>query len=64
MQAIEHFLRTNPSDRFTITDIRKILPTTSDVHIGRLLRELKDRGVIAPRGAGRGAYWMRLRTDF
>ncbi len=64
MQTIEHFLRTSLSDRFTITDIREILPTTSDVHIGRLLRDLKDRGVIESRGGGRGAYWMRLLSDF
>jgi Fic family protein len=60
MQTIERFLRANLSDRFTIADIREILPTTSDVHIGRLLRQLKDRGIIEPRGGGRGAYWMRL----
>jgi Fic family protein len=63
LQTIEHFLRTTLSDRFTIADIREILPTTSDIHIGRLLRDLKDRGVIEPRGAGRGAYWMRTPTD-
>jgi Fic family protein len=59
IQIIERFLHTNLSDRFTVADIREILPTTSDVHIGRLLRDLKDRSVIERRGAGRGAYWIR-----
>ncbi len=60
IQTIERFLRTSLSDRFTVADVREILPSTSDVHIGRLLRELKDRGVIERHGAGRGTYWMRL----
>lgn len=64
MSVIEHFLRTSLSDRFTVNDIRELLPNTSDVHIGRLLRELRDRGVIERRGAGRGSYWVRLQTDF
>lgn len=64
MSVIEHFLRSSLSDRFTVTDIRDLLPNTSDVHIGRLLRDLRDRGIIERRGAGRGSYWTRLKTDF
>lgn len=60
IQAIEHFLSTSLSDRFTVADIREILPSTSDVHIGRLLRTLKDRGAIERHGAGRNTYWTRL----
>lgn len=60
IQTIEHFLSASLGDRFTIADIREILPSTSDVHIGRLLRALKDRGVIERHGAGRGTYWTRL----
>jgi Fic family protein len=63
-EIIAHFLRTSLSNRFRIEDIRQLLPPTSDVHIGRLLREFRDEGIIERRGAGRGTYWVRLRSDF
>src|SRR5438309_634238 len=55
-EIIAQFLRTNLSNRFTIEDIRQLLPQTSDVHIGGLLREFRDAGIIELQGAGRGSY--------
>jgi Fic family protein len=56
---VEHFVRTNLSDRFTVRDIRDLIPNTSDVQIGRILRDLKARGIIDRRGGGQGTYWVR-----
>ncbi len=63
-EAVRRFVRTNVSDVFSISDIRDVAPNVSDVHIGRILRELRDQGVIEREGIGRGARWRRLRDDF
>jgi len=63
-EAVRRFVRTNVSNVFTISDVRDVAPNVSDVHIGKVLRELRDEGVIELEGAGRGARWRRLRDDF
>lgn len=63
-QAVFQFVRTNLSDTFTIEDLRQAVPSVSDAHAGRLLRELRDAGAIKLEGVGRKAHWRRLRTDF
>jgi len=60
---VEHFVRTNLSERFTVGDVREIIPGTSDVQVGRILRDLKRREIIDRRGAGKNTYWVRVRTD-
>ena len=62
--AVEHFVRTNLSDVFTIADVRKVAPHVGDQMIGNILRRLKAEGVLSAEGAGRGASWRRLRRDF
>ncbi len=63
-EAVRHFVRTNISDTFSISDIRNVVPNVSDVYIGQILRQLRDDDVIALQGIGQGARWRRLRTDF
>lgn len=63
-EAIRRFVRTNLSDTFSISDVRNVVPNVSDVYIGKLLRELRDDGVIELQKLGQGARWRRLRTDF
>lgn len=63
-EAVRHFVRTNISDTFSISDIRNVVPNVSDVYIGQILRQLRDDDVIELQGIGQGARWQRLRTDF
>lgn len=60
---VEHFVRTSLSGKFTVRDIRDLIPNTSDVQIGRILRDLKARGIIERRGGGQATYWVRRETD-
>ncbi len=63
-EAVRHFVRTNISDTFSISDIRNVVPNVSDVYIGQILRQLRDDDIIELQGTGQGAHWRRLRTDF
>jgi Fic family protein len=63
-EAIRHFVRTSLADEFTVADVRDAAPTASQSHISKTLASLRDEGIIEPRGAGRGARWRRLRSDF
>ena len=62
--AIEGFVRSNISDEFSVADVRRAAPHVSDVYIKQVLRDLKSSGVIEPLGAGRGARWRRIRSEF
>ena len=49
--------------RFTIGDVRRALPGTSDQTIRLVLNELKATGEITPDGTGRSAGWFRICPD-
>jgi Fic family protein len=48
-------------ERFTIADIRRALPGTSDGTIRIVLTACRDAGQIRPEGTGRSAVWVRAR---
>ena len=62
--AVRAFVRTSISDVFTVADIREAVPHIGHGQLGRVLRELKDAGVIERESLGRNASWRRLTTDF
>lgn len=62
--AITQFIRASLSDEFTVADVRDAAPTASASYISKTLATLRDEGIIQPVGAGRGARWKRLRSDF
>lgn len=59
-QLVKAFVRSNVSDTFTFADVKRAAPGVSDEYIRQVLRELRDAGVIAASGVGRGATWRRL----
>jgi Fic family protein len=63
-EAVRNFVRTNISDVFTVADVRNAVPDIGDGQLGRVLRELKDAGVVERERLGRNASWRRLTTDF
>lgn len=62
-ELVKSFVRSNLSDAFTFTDVKRASPGVSDEYIRQVLRELRDGGIIEGTGAGRGAAWRRLRRD-
>jgi Fic family protein len=62
--AIHQFVRSNISEEFTIEDLRQAVPGASDSYLNKVLRKLRDEGILESRQAGRGSRWRRLRTDF
>lgn len=44
---------------FTKSDIRQACPDISEATINRVLRELRDEGIITPSGLGRSAKWIK-----
>jgi DNA-binding HxlR family transcriptional regulator len=58
------FVRSNISDAFTFTEVKRASPGVSDEHIRQVLRELRDAGEIERTGAGHGAGRRRLERDF
>lgn len=63
-EAVRQFVRANVSDTFSMSDLREVVPNVSDTHAGKLLRDLRDQGIIELEVNGRNARWRRLRTDF
>lgn len=63
-ELVRQFVRSSVSDSFTFNDVRLAAPGVSDVYIGKVLRELRDAGVVKSSGSGRGARWKRLSIDF
>lgn len=51
------------TSRFTIADIRKAVPGTSDQTIRLVLNSCRDAGEIRAEGTGRGAVWVRYRRE-
>ena len=45
---------------FTKADVRKACPDISEATINRVLRDLRDEGIIAPSGLGRSAKWNKV----
>lgn len=62
--AIHQFVRNNVSNRFTVEDVRRAVPSASHSYISKQLTRLRDQGVLKSSGAGRNAYWTRLHNDF
>jgi len=59
-EAIEAFVASLPvGHAFRIADVRRIAGGASDSHISKVLAGLRARGLIEPRGRGRGASWER-----
>jgi Fic family protein len=52
--AIERFVKP-----FSINDIEKVCPNVSRDMIRKILRELRDAGLIKPTSMGRGAEWVK-----
>ncbi len=52
--AIERFVKP-----FSITDIERVCPNVSRDMIRKILRELRDGGIINPTSMGRGAEWVK-----
>jgi Fic family protein len=44
---------------FAISDIEKSCPSVSRDTIRLVLRQLRDEGIIVPKGKGRGAKWIK-----
>ena len=62
--AIKQFIRSSLADEFTVADVRRAAAGVSQSYLSKTLARLRDDGVIEPLGAGRGARWRRLKTDF
>jgi Fic family protein len=63
-ELVKQFIRSSVKTTFTFDEVRQAAPGVSDVYIGKLLRGLRDDGVLSSSGSGRGARWTRLTTDF
>lgn len=57
---VRDFVLLHAPTPFTIADIRRAVPGTSDNTIRLVLGELKNEGLIANDGTGRSAAWQRL----
>jgi Fic family protein len=61
LEAIEQFVRAVPQGaEFRVADVRRNAAGAGDSHISKVLSRLRDEGLIAPLGRGRGARWKRL----
>jgi len=59
-EAIAEFVASLPAGHvFRVADVRRIAGGASDSHISKVLAGLRARGLIEPRGRGRGAAWER-----
>ncbi len=63
-EAIRQFVRQSIADEFTVADVRRAAPAASQSYISKTLARMRDEGLIEPIGAGQGARWRRLRSDF
>jgi Fic family protein len=62
--AIKNFIRSRASEKVTVEEIRRAVPSASDVYIREVLRKLRDEGVLRQDGRGPNAGWRRLHTAF
>ena len=63
-EAVKQFIRSSLSEEFAVADVRHAAAGISQSHLSKMLTKLRDDGVIESVGAGRGARWRRLKTDF
>ena len=62
-EAIEGYVRSLPAGaEFRVADVRRNAAGAGDSHISKILARLRDEGLIAPEGRGRGARWRRTDT--
>jgi len=59
-ERVRTFVLHHAGPRFTIGDVRRAVPGTSDQTIRLVLNELREAGEIASRSTGRGGHWVRL----
>lgn len=62
-ELILQFVRSTVKDAIKFDDVRQAAPGISDDYIRKVLRELRDEGVLRAEGTGRGAHWVRLKAD-
>lgn len=61
---VKDFIRSRVSEEFTVAEIRRAVPTASDVYIRKVLKGLRDERVVEVTSSGRTAKWRRLSIDF
>jgi Fic family protein len=59
-ERVRSYVLNGAPARFTIADVRKAVPGTSDPTIRLALNHLREDELIKPDGTGRGAGWLRL----
>jgi Fic family protein len=59
-ERVRAYVLHHAASRFTIADIRRALPGTSDQTIRLVLAECREAGAIRAEGTGRGAGWVRV----
>lgn len=59
-ERVEAYILQQAPERFTIADVRRAVPGTSDQTIRLVLGEARAAGQIKRDGIGRGAGWIRL----
>ena len=62
--AIRSFIGSRTSDLVAVEDVRRAVPSASDVYIREVLRKLRKEGVLKVEGVGPQAKWRRVRADF
>lgn len=63
-ELVLQFVRGTVRDTIKFDDVRQAAPGVSDAYIRKVLRELREQGVLRAEGTGRGARWHRLTKDF
>jgi hypothetical protein len=63
-ELVKNFIRSSVSDTFRVQDVRRAVPSVSDIYIRQILRGLKSSGALAQLGRGQSASWKRLHTNF
>jgi Fic family protein len=58
--AIRDFVRSRATATVTVDEIRRAVPSASDVYIREVLRKLRDEGALRQVGRGPRARWERL----
>jgi Fic family protein len=59
-ERVRNYILSQAPARFTIADVRRAVPGTSDQTIRLVLNEVKAAGDIRPEGTGRSAAWVRV----
>ncbi len=62
-ERVRAYILRQAAARFTIADIRRAVPGTSDQTIRLVLNACRDAGRIRAEGTGRSAVWVRVASD-